>query len=77
MTEMVCYDAAKACPLLYELESSQNKVKRTVLDMSQIEDMEMVKSEAMEFKNPVQLFQPLPFVNSLHKIRFRCVDSNS
>ncbi|QII50365.1 YolD-like family protein [Bacillus paralicheniformis] len=53
--------------LLRELESSQNKVKRPVLDMSQIEDMEIVISEAMEFNNPVQLFQLLPFLNSFHK----------
>ncbi len=53
--------------LLRELESSQNKVKRPVLDMSQIEDMEIVISEAMGFNNPVQLFQPLPFLNSFHK----------
>ncbi|KAA6453626.1 YolD-like family protein [Bacillus swezeyi] len=63
--------------MLPELESNHNRVKRPVLDMAQAEDMEKVICEAMEFKNPVQLFQPLPFVNSLHKIRFRCVDSNS
>ncbi|MDQ9096528.1 YolD-like family protein, partial [Bacillus licheniformis] len=40
--------------LLRELESRQNKVKRPVLDLSQIEDMEMVISEAMEFNYPVQ-----------------------
>ncbi|WP_456282928.1 YolD-like family protein [Bacillus sp. JZ34] len=51
--------------LLRELESNQNKVKRPVLDMSQIEDMEMIKSEAMEFNNPVQfsLFKPMPMLN--------------
>ncbi|MED2944254.1 YolD-like family protein [Bacillus swezeyi] len=50
--------------LLRELESNQNKVKKPVLDMSQIEDMEMIISEAMEFNNPVQfsVFKPLPFV---------------
>ncbi len=51
--------------LLRELESIQNKVKRPVLDMSQIEDMEMIISEAMEFNNPVQfsVFKPLPLLN--------------
>ncbi|MCY8025645.1 YolD-like family protein [Bacillus sonorensis] len=51
--------------LIRELESSQNKVKRPVLDMSQIEDMEMIISEAMEFNNPVQfsVFKPLPMLN--------------
>ncbi|EWH20760.1 YolD-like family protein [Bacillus haynesii] len=51
--------------LLLELESNQNKVKRPVLDMSQIEDMEMIISEAMEFSNPVQfsVFKPLPMLN--------------
>ncbi|MGO0739329.1 YolD-like family protein, partial [Bacillus licheniformis] len=46
--------------LLRELESRQNKVKRPVLDLSQIEDMEMVISEAMEFNYPVQfsVFKP-------------------
>ncbi|QAS18469.1 YolD-like family protein [Bacillus licheniformis] len=51
--------------LLRELESNQNKVKRPVLDMSQIEDMEMIISEAMDFSNPVQfsVFKPLPMLN--------------
>ncbi|GIN75043.1 MULTISPECIES: YolD-like family protein [Bacillus] len=51
--------------LLRELESSQDKVKRPVLDMSQIEDMQMVISEAMELNNPVQfsVFKPLPMLN--------------
>ncbi|QHZ49084.1 YolD-like family protein [Bacillus sp. NSP9.1] len=51
--------------LLRELESNQDKVKRPVLDMSQIEDMEMVISEAMEFNNPVQfsVFKQLPMLN--------------
>ncbi|TYS10268.1 YolD-like family protein [Bacillus subtilis] len=51
--------------LLRELESNQNKVKRLVLDMSQIEDMEMVINEAMEFNNPVRfsVFKPLPTLN--------------
>ncbi|OLQ49680.1 hypothetical protein BHT95_21470 [Bacillus paralicheniformis] len=51
--------------LLRELESNQNNVKRPVLDMSQIEDMEMIISEAMEFNNPVQfsVFKQLPMLN--------------
>ncbi|WP_254115392.1 YolD-like family protein [Bacillus haynesii] len=51
--------------LLRELESNQNKVKRPVLDMSQIEDMEMIISESMEFNTQVQftIFKPLPFLN--------------
>lgn len=51
--------------LLRELESNQDKVKRPVLDMSQIEDMEMAISEAMEFNNSVQfsVFKPLPMLN--------------
>jgi|GEM_PF-364638 len=51
--------------LLRELESNLNKVKRPVLDMSQIEDMEMIISEAMEFNNPVRfsVFKPLPLLN--------------
>lgn len=51
--------------LLRELESNQDKVKRPVLDISQIEDIEMIISEAMEFSNPVQfsVFKPLPFLN--------------
>ncbi|MFC1285455.1 YolD-like family protein [Bacillus paralicheniformis] len=51
--------------LLHELESNQDKVKRPVLDMSQIEDMEMIISEATEFNNPVQfsVFKPLPMLN--------------
>jgi len=51
--------------LLRELESRQNKVKRPVLDMSQIEEMEMAISEAMEFNNSVQfsVFKPLPMLN--------------
>jgi hypothetical protein len=51
--------------LIRELERSQNKVKRPVLDLAQIEDMEMIISEAMEFNNPVQfsVFKPLPMLN--------------
>ncbi|MEC0633368.1 YolD-like family protein [Bacillus haynesii] len=51
--------------LLRELESNQNKVKRPVLDTSQIEDMEMIISEAMELNNPVlfSVFKPLPMLN--------------
>ncbi|KAA0840126.1 MULTISPECIES: YolD-like family protein [Bacillus] len=51
--------------LLRKLESNQNKVKRPVLDMSQIEDMEMIISEAMEFNKPVRfsVFKPLPMLN--------------
>ncbi|OMI06417.1 hypothetical protein BVL54_21645 [Bacillus paralicheniformis] len=51
--------------LLRELESNQTKVKRPVLDMAQIEDMEKVIREAMEFNNQVQftIFKPLPFLN--------------
>ncbi|MCY8002490.1 YolD-like family protein [Bacillus haynesii] len=53
--------------LLRELESNQNKVKRPVLDMSQIEDMEMIISEAMELNTQVQftIFKPLPFLNGV------------
>ncbi|QAT67923.1 YolD-like family protein [Bacillus glycinifermentans] len=51
--------------LLRELESNRNRMKRPVLDMSQIEDMERVICEAMEFNMPVQftVFKPLPFLN--------------
>ncbi|KAA6447845.1 YolD-like family protein [Bacillus swezeyi] len=51
--------------LLRELESNHDRVKRPVLDMAQIEDMEMVISEAMEFNKTVQfsVFKPLPFLN--------------
>ncbi|WP_412678067.1 YolD-like family protein [Bacillus swezeyi] len=51
--------------LLRELESNQNKVKRPVLDMAQIEDMEKVICEAMEFNLTVQfsVFKSLPFLN--------------
>lgn len=51
--------------LLRELESNHNKVKRPVLDMAQIEEMERVICEAMEFNSPVQfsVFKPLPFLN--------------
>ncbi|MCY8141925.1 YolD-like family protein [Bacillus haynesii] len=51
--------------LLRELESRQDKVKRPVLNLSQIEDMEMVISEAMEFNHPVQfsVLKPLPMLN--------------
>ncbi|MFP5169144.1 YolD-like family protein [Bacillus licheniformis] len=51
--------------LLRELESTLNRVKRPVLDMAQIEDMERVICEAMELNNPVQfaVFKPLPFLN--------------
>ncbi|KAA6475451.1 YolD-like family protein [Bacillus swezeyi] len=51
--------------LLRELESNHDRVKRPVLDMAQIEDMEMVISEAMEFNKTVQfsVFKPLPLLN--------------
>lgn len=51
--------------LLPVLESNQDKVKRPLLDMSQIEDMEMIISEAMEFNHPVQfsVFKLLPMLN--------------
>ncbi|RRD98596.1 YolD-like family protein [Bacillus licheniformis] len=51
--------------LIRELERSQKKVKRPVLDLAQIEDMEMIISEAIEFNNPVQfsVFKPLPMLN--------------
>ncbi|MEC1427906.1 YolD-like family protein [Bacillus sonorensis] len=50
---------------LRELESSKNRVKRPVLDMAQIEDMEKVICEAMEFNSAVQfsVFKTLPFLN--------------
>ena len=55
--------------LLRELKSNQEKVKRPVLDMSQIENMEMAISEAMEFNKPVQftIFKPLPFLNGAER----------
>ena len=40
--------------LLRELESKHNRVKRPVLDMDQIEDMERVICEAMKCNMPVQ-----------------------
>jgi hypothetical protein len=51
--------------LLRELESTHNRVKRPALDMAQIEDMEQVICEAMEYNTPVQfaVFKPLPFLN--------------
>nr|WP_256700682.1 YolD-like family protein [Bacillus paralicheniformis] len=51
--------------MLPELESNHNRVKRPVLDMAQVEDMEMIISEAMEFNNPVRfsVFKPLPMLN--------------
>ncbi|WP_307894080.1 YolD-like family protein [Bacillus swezeyi] len=51
--------------LLRELESNHNRVKKPVLDLAQIEDMEMIISEAMEFNKTVQfaVFKPLPFLN--------------
>ncbi|MPQ25101.1 YolD-like family protein [Bacillus paralicheniformis] len=51
--------------LLRELESNQTKVKRPVLDMAQIEDMEKVIREAMGFNNQVRfsVFKPLPMLN--------------
>ncbi|MGG3067773.1 YolD-like family protein [Bacillus glycinifermentans] len=51
--------------LLRELESNHNRVKKPVPDMDQIEDMERVICEAMEFNSPVQfsVFKPLPFLN--------------
>lgn len=54
--------------LLRELESSQDKVKRPLLDMSQIEDMEI--SEAMEFNSAVQFFEclKLPLLNGLETV---------
>ncbi|GIN64600.1 YolD-like family protein [Bacillus sonorensis] len=62
---MDSYDAAEYVGLLRELESNQTKVKRPVLDMAQIEDMEKVICEAMEFNLTVQfsVFKPLPFLN--------------
>lgn len=53
--------------LLRELESKHNRVKRPVLDMDQIEDMERVICEAMECNTPVQfaIFEPLPFLNGV------------
>ncbi|MDI5791432.1 YolD-like family protein [Bacillus licheniformis] len=49
--------------LLRELESNRNKVKRPVLDMVQIEDMDKIICEAMEFNLTVlfSVFKPLPF----------------
>lgn len=51
--------------LLRELESNHNRVKRPVLDMAQIENMERVICEAMEYNTPVQfaVFKPAPFLN--------------
>lgn len=51
--------------LLRELESKHNRVKRPVLDMGQIEDMERVICEGMECNTPVQfaVFKPLTFLN--------------
>jgi len=51
--------------LLRELETNHNRVKRPVLDMAQIEDMEKVICEAMEFDLIVlfSVFKPLPFLN--------------
>ncbi|MED2942915.1 YolD-like family protein [Bacillus swezeyi] len=51
--------------MLRDLESNHNRVKRPVLDIAQIEDMEMIISEAMEFNKTVQfsVFKPLPFLN--------------
>ncbi len=51
--------------MLRELEYNHNRVKRPVLEMGQIEDMERVICEAMELNNPVQfaVFKPLPFLN--------------
>ncbi|MED1740845.1 YolD-like family protein [Bacillus swezeyi] len=51
--------------LLRELESNHNRVKKPVLDPAQIEDMEMIISEAMEFNNTVQfsVFKPPPLLN--------------
>ncbi|MCD2370827.1 YolD-like family protein [Bacillus sp. BS3(2021)] len=51
--------------MLPESESTHNRMKRPVLDMAQVEDMEKVISEAMEFNNPVQfsVFKPLPMLN--------------
>ncbi|MED1742188.1 YolD-like family protein [Bacillus swezeyi] len=51
--------------MLRDLESNHNRVKRPVLDMAQIEDMEKVICEAMEFNSTVQftVFKPLPFLN--------------
>ncbi|AMR09220.1 MULTISPECIES: YolD-like family protein [Bacillus] len=51
--------------LLRELESNRNKVKRPVLDMVQIEDMDKIICEAMEFNLTVlfSVFKPLPFLN--------------
>ena len=51
--------------MLPELENNHNRVKRPVLDMAQIEEMEMIISEAMELNNQVQfsVFKPLPMLN--------------
>ncbi|MEC3608749.1 YolD-like family protein [Bacillus glycinifermentans] len=51
--------------LLRELETNLNRVKRPVLDMAQIEDMERVICEVMEINSTVQfsVFKPLPFLN--------------
>ncbi|MED2945543.1 YolD-like family protein [Bacillus swezeyi] len=51
--------------MLRELESNHNRVKRPALDVAQIEDMEMIISEAMEFNNTVQfsVFKPVSFLN--------------
>lgn len=62
---MDSYDAAGACRPAPRIRKNQNKVKRPVLDMSQIEDMEMIISEAMEFNHPLwfSVFKPLPLLN--------------
>lgn len=62
---MDSHDAAGACQSDPRIRKQPDKVKRPVLDMSQIEDMEMTISEAMEFNNPVQfsVFKPLPLLN--------------
>lgn len=58
-------DVTEHVSLLRELESNHNRVKRPVLDMAQIENMERVICEAMEYNTPVQfaVFKPSPFLN--------------
>ena len=62
---MDSYDATGACRPAPRIRKQPGQSKRPVLDMSQIEDMQMVISEAMELNNPVQfsVFKPLPMLN--------------
>lgn len=48
------HDAARACRPASRVRKQSGQSKRPVLDMSQIEDMEMIISEATEFNHPVQ-----------------------